>query len=113
MLVPMTIATAPAVPRFDLAPVLAGDSRARAELVAAIDRACREIGFFTITGHGIDAGLIEEVRRLTSQFFALPDAVKARYASVTGNEFRGWSVRDAVSSAADGGVRCASGSSSR
>jgi isopenicillin N synthase-like dioxygenase len=35
-----------------------------------IGRACRECGFFYITGHGVEAGLQERLERLSRQFFA-------------------------------------------
>ncbi|UDY37864.1 isopenicillin N synthase family dioxygenase [Dermatobacter hominis] len=99
----MTTATAPVIPRLDLSLALGGDPVARSALARQIDEACRDIGFFTITGHGIDQQLIDDVRRSTAEFFAQPDEYKARFASVTGNEFRGWSVRDAATTADDGG----------
>jgi isopenicillin N synthase-like dioxygenase len=98
----MTTAAAPAIPRLDLSAALAGDPDARAELARRIDEVCRDIGFFTITGHGIDQAVIDDVRSLTAEFFAQPDEYKARYASVTGNEFRGWSVRDAMAVTPEG-----------
>lgn len=102
MLEPMTTTAAAVIPRFDLSLALSGDPVARAELAGRIDEACREIGFFTIVGHGIDQALIEDVRRLTGEFFELPDEQKARYVSLSGNEFRGWSVREAAAATADG-----------
>lgn len=42
----------------------------------AIDAACREWGFFQITGHGIDARRTADLRGATYAFFALPLAAK-------------------------------------
>ena len=42
----------------------------------AIDAACREIGFFAITGHGIPDALVEDLRDGAHAFFALPLASK-------------------------------------
>ena len=39
---------------------------------AQIDRACREIGFFTVVGHGVPASTIDDARRAALAFFDLP-----------------------------------------
>jgi len=46
------------------------------ETLAAIDRACRDWGFFQVTNHGIKAGLIDGLERAMHEFFALPKAAK-------------------------------------
>ena len=51
------------IPIIDLAPALNGGAQARREVAAEIDRTCREIGFFTICGHGVDPALIDELRK--------------------------------------------------
>ena len=51
---------------------LYGSRAAREAVAAQIDAACREIGFFCITGHGVSAALIEAVRRNARAFFARP-----------------------------------------
>jgi isopenicillin N synthase-like dioxygenase len=61
-----------AVPIIDLTPARAGDRAARARVAAAIDEACREIGFFAIGGHGVPDALVEALRRDAHAFFALP-----------------------------------------
>ena len=45
-------------------------------MARAIDAACREIGFFAITGHGIPDALVEDLRGRAHAFFALPLAAK-------------------------------------
>lgn len=68
--------TASAIPRIDLAPALGGGRAERLRVAAAIDAACREIGFFAITGHGVPDAVVHELRRLAHAFFALPLEVK-------------------------------------
>ncbi len=46
------------------------------EEAGRIDRACREIGFFGITGHGVPATVIDGVWTSARDFFDLPLAVK-------------------------------------
>lgn len=67
---------APTIPVIDLAPFIDGDPAARAEIAGEIDRACREIGFFTVVGHGVDPALIARTRQAAVDFFALPAAEK-------------------------------------
>jgi isopenicillin N synthase-like dioxygenase len=64
------------VPVIDLGPALAGDTAARAATAAAIDRACRSSGFFTVVGHGVDRGLIDRFLAVTEEFFRAPAAIK-------------------------------------
>ena len=64
------------VPVIDLAGARGGDRVSRRRAAAAIDEACREIGFFAITGHGVPATLVDDVRRVAHQFFELPPAEK-------------------------------------
>jgi isopenicillin N synthase-like dioxygenase len=57
------------VPTIDLTHVSAG----------AVARACEEVGFFTVVGHGVDPALIEEVAARSRAFFDRPDAEKERF----------------------------------
>jgi isopenicillin N synthase-like dioxygenase len=69
------------VPVIDLGPVLTGGRDARAGVAAAIDEACREIGFFAITGHGVPEHLVDDLRAAAHAFFALDlaDKLTARH----------------------------------
>ena len=53
----------------------------RPDVVEAIDAACTEIGFFVVTGHGIEAQ-VDEVFRAARELFALPEATKEALAMV-------------------------------
>ena len=68
------------VPVIDLTRALAGDRAARLQAAREIDRACTEIGFFSITGHGVDTAVIEQLRDRASRFFnqSLADKLKAQ-----------------------------------
>jgi isopenicillin N synthase-like dioxygenase len=57
-----------AVPTIDM-------SNPTATSFAALDRACRDHGFFLVEGHGLD-GLIEETWEQTRRFFAAPRGLK-------------------------------------
>ena len=51
------------------------------ELVDAIDAACTEIGFFVVTGHGVESH-VDEVFDCARALFALPEASKEAFAMV-------------------------------
>jgi isopenicillin N synthase-like dioxygenase len=77
-----------AIPVVDMAPLRAGDADS---VAGAIDRACRETGFFYVTGHGVPADLAARVDTLAREFFALSDEEKARIAMPRGGRaWRGW-----------------------
>ncbi len=82
-----------ALPVVDVAPLLDASSSTRAVTAVAneIDRACREIGFFGIIGHGVDPILQDDLERAAHEFFALDEAVKATIAMPrAGRAWRGW-----------------------
>ncbi|HUP84866.1 MAG TPA: 2-oxoglutarate and iron-dependent oxygenase domain-containing protein [Acidimicrobiales bacterium] len=57
----------------------------------AIDRACRETGFFYVVGHGVDPALGQRLDALAREFFALPEEEKAEIAMTRGGRaWRGW-----------------------
>src|SRR5688572_15857879 len=61
------------------------------DVAEAIDDACRRMGFFYVVGHGVDVGLQESLERLSREFFAQDDDVKAEIAmSKGGRAWRGW-----------------------
>ena len=59
-------------PVIDLEPLRAGGPRARQAVAREIDRACREIGFFAVTGHGVDDAVVQECYEQALAFFDLP-----------------------------------------
>jgi isopenicillin N synthase-like dioxygenase len=57
----------------------------------AMDEACRRIGFFVLSGHGVDEGLTRALEVVSRQFFAQPEADKAEIAMArSGRAWRGW-----------------------
>ena len=49
-----------ALPLIDIAPLAGPDPAARAGVARAIGAACRDTGFFAITGHGITPARIKD-----------------------------------------------------
>jgi isopenicillin N synthase-like dioxygenase len=58
------------IPVIDLEGFL--DGSRRSAVGAEIDRACREVGFFTVIGHSVAPETIESVRAAALRFFAAP-----------------------------------------
>jgi isopenicillin N synthase-like dioxygenase len=77
-----------AVPLVDLTPWYAGCPAGRRQVATDVDRALCEAGFVLVTGHRVDAGPAERLRREARRLFALPPADKARIACFPGG--RGW-----------------------
>ncbi len=62
-----------------------------ASFATAVDRACRDRGFFYVVGHGIEPALCAQLQSLAAAFFALPDGEKAAIAMAHGGRaWRGW-----------------------
>ncbi|PZT99084.1 MAG: 2OG-Fe(II) oxygenase [Gordonia sp. (in: high G+C Gram-positive bacteria)] len=71
------------VPTIDISPYRGDERRidlsARAEVAAALDRACRDVGFVQIVGHGIGSDTIAGLADALDEFFGLPLEVKKQY----------------------------------
>ena len=76
------------VPIIDIAPFRSGAGKA--EVAAAVDRACRETGFLVIAGHGVGADLVERTRAAGRAFFDLPLAEKLLVRRPAPNVARGY-----------------------
>ncbi|WP_395644904.1 isopenicillin N synthase family dioxygenase [Terricaulis sp.] len=73
------------LPIVNVAPLLSGEGAAAA---AEIGAACRDIGFFYATGHGIAAETLRTLDAESRRFFALPEARKMEIAMARGG--RAW-----------------------
>ncbi len=81
------------LPLIDISPLLdrSADPSDAAVVARQIDRACRDLGFFRIVGHGIDPALHERIDRLARDFFDLPEPAKEQFAMHrAGPAWRGW-----------------------
>lgn len=74
------------LPVIDVEPLLrGGDARAVAD---EIGRACRDLGFFYATGHGVGADTLAALDAASRKFFALPEAEKMKIEMARGG--RAW-----------------------
>ncbi|UQS17673.1 isopenicillin N synthase family oxygenase [Pseudomonas sp. HS6] len=78
-----------ALPTLDLSQ-LDGTPQQRQTFLDDLRHAARDVGFFYLTGHGIDAGLLQQVQDHARQFFALPDSEKTAVGMVNSPHFRGY-----------------------
>jgi isopenicillin N synthase-like dioxygenase len=60
------------VPVIDIAPYFSGAREGKRGVADQLGRACREIGFYVIVGHGVDPALVDEVEAVSREFFDLP-----------------------------------------
>jgi isopenicillin N synthase-like dioxygenase len=90
-----------AIPTVDLQEWRAGGAAA-AGIATAVDTALQRAGFLLVTGHGVDPALRDDVRAAARAFFALPPAVKQRYAVTVGG--RGWLAPGVEANAASEGT---------
>ncbi len=65
-----------AIPTIDLTALRSGGDAEKRAVARQIDTACRDTGFFMVTGHGVPADLITTARQRAIDFFALPDEEK-------------------------------------
>ncbi|HWE71550.1 MAG TPA: 2-oxoglutarate and iron-dependent oxygenase domain-containing protein [Stellaceae bacterium] len=86
------MSSATTIHTIDIAPLFErGTMAARREVAKAIEAACRETGFFYITGHGIPDDAFSELERTSRLFFALAESEKAEIAMEKGGvAWRGW-----------------------
>jgi isopenicillin N synthase-like dioxygenase len=77
------------LPVIDVGPLVGGGSVASTAAAAEqIQVACRERGFFYVTGHGVPADLMDDLADASAEFFALPLADKLEIAMDRGG--RAW-----------------------
>jgi isopenicillin N synthase-like dioxygenase len=77
------------IPLLDLSHFDAG-GRSQAEFLSHLRAAARDVGFFYVTGHGVEPQLLRDLMDLSRCFFALPDADKLAIEMVNSPHFRGY-----------------------
>jgi isopenicillin N synthase-like dioxygenase len=76
------------VPVIDLSPYRTGADKMG--VARAVDRACRDIGFLVISGHGVSSDLVAQTRQTATAFFDLPLAEKQKVARPAPTVARGY-----------------------
>jgi isopenicillin N synthase-like dioxygenase len=79
----------PGLPVIDIGPLTGtAPAAARTAVAEQIQAACRERGFFYLTGHGVPAGLLDQLAEASAEFFGLPETDKLEIAMEHGG--RAW-----------------------
>lgn len=78
------------VPIVDVSRLTSPDRIERAAVAAEVGQACRTIGFFYVTGHGIPSLVIDAVFAGSRQFFALPHEQKEQLSFQAQEGFGGY-----------------------
>ena len=69
-------ATEAAIPVIDIASLVTGSRAGEIEIARRLGEACRNIGFFYITGHGVSHKTMQDVFDASTAFFASPEKNK-------------------------------------
>ncbi|MSO75182.1 MAG: isopenicillin N synthase family oxygenase [Alphaproteobacteria bacterium] len=67
-----------AIPVIDVAPFTQDGAAGHRAVAEAVDRACTDLGFLIISGHGVSEALIDDMRAVSRAFFDLPVDKKMR-----------------------------------
>ena len=78
------------VPVIDIAPFLRGGAPDKAAVAEQVGRACRDIGFLVIQGHGVSPAFRQRMSEVSRAFFDLPLAEKMRVARPAKDVARGY-----------------------
>jgi len=77
------------IPAIDISRFHSGGPQARRSMAAALASACRETGFFHVTGHRVERRVILAMREMTAEFFRLPAEEKRALCAAPG-DYRGY-----------------------
>lgn len=78
------------LPIIDISALSHPDQNQWQEVVDAIDSACRDTGFFYVTGHGIPPQQFAAVEQMATQFFSLDEQQKQKINIQNSANHRGW-----------------------
>src|SRR5262249_36456486 len=65
-------------------PFISGAMADKQQVATAVGLACEQVGFFTITGHGVPLDLIHTTYATAQQFFDLPLVIKLQVRTTSG-----------------------------
>jgi isopenicillin N synthase-like dioxygenase len=78
------------IPEIDISGFIKGDAVAATRVYDQVNDALRDIGFFTIVGHGLDARELSTFSTTAKAFFDMPVAEKKRFSNPRNSISRGY-----------------------
>ncbi|MEI6044495.1 MAG: 2-oxoglutarate and iron-dependent oxygenase domain-containing protein [Chloroflexota bacterium] len=78
------------LPVLDFSRFQAGSAEEKEAFLAELRQVAYQLGFFYLSGHGIDESLIQEIRTISRRFFNLPEQDKLAIEMVNSPHFRGY-----------------------
>jgi len=78
------------IPVIDVSALQSGDIAAHGALAREMGDACRGLGFFCVTGHGISPSQLQGVFDASREFFYAPEAIKQAVSFDKSDHNRGW-----------------------
>ena len=78
------------IPIIDISSLRSADAVSRRAVADALGHACREVGFFYVTHHGVSEALMQGVFAAAHRLFALPEAVKEAVSVMLSPHNRGY-----------------------
>lgn len=79
------------IPVIDIS-LMDGTESEHRDLLSQLRVAAHEVGFFYLSGHGIDASFLTNIQQLVHQLFSLPEPEKLAVAMINSPHFRGYNV---------------------
>lgn len=80
------------VPVIDISSWTSGDPLEQARLATEVDRACREVGFLQVVGHGVPRPVIDAMLAGADALFGMPDDAKLAMTSPAAEINRGYAA---------------------
>ncbi|WP_231623387.1 isopenicillin N synthase family dioxygenase [Vibrio furnissii] len=78
------------LPIIDISPLHSANRNDWQPVIDQIDRACRELGFFYVVGHGIPQAQFDGIESMADTLFRLPETEKQRISIENSQNHRGW-----------------------
>tara|TARA_B100000575_G_scaffold286763_1_gene283975 strand:- start:1194 stop:2195 length:1002 start_codon:yes stop_codon:yes gene_type:complete len=78
------------LPSVNISKFFSGSPRDKQEVAQQVAKACREVGFLLISGHGISEKQLEALKTKTFKFFDLPLEAKQKWVPIGGAKQRGY-----------------------